>query len=391
MTETTQATLDLLRLTLTRGLGPTLIARLIDRFGSPTEACRASASLLERVQGIGPAKSISIRAGIDASRTLADEELALAERLGVRLIPRDDPAYPPLLRHIPDPPPLLYCRGSLGPELDRWCVGIVGSRACTAYGVEQAERFASTLAAAGLTIVSGGARGIDTAAHRAALRAHAMSPARTLVVMGCGLAHCYPPENRDLFEQIVSSGAGAMLSELPLRVSPAAENFPARNRIISGVSLGVLLIEAAKGSGALITARAAAEDHGREVMAIPGRIDSPASEGVNDLIKSGGAALVTSPADVLNLLETPARHAHAGTHDTRYASASDAATSPTVLETTMTSTQRAIVEALASPRTLDDLAATTGIAVHTLLAETTALELKRVLERDGNRIRRRTR
>ena len=221
-----------------------------------------------------------------------------------------------------------------------------------------------------------------------------MSPARTLVVMGCGLAHCYPPENRDLFEQIVSSGAGAILSELPLRVSPAAENFPARNRIISGISLGVLLIEAAQGSGALITARAAAEDHGREVMAIPGRIDSPASEGVNELIKSGGAALVTSPADVLNLLETPARHAHAGTHDTRYATATTAATPPTrptLLEASITDTQRAIVDALAAPRTLDELAATTGIAVHTLLAETTALELKRVLERDGNRIRRRPR
>lgn len=384
-----QTTVDLLRLTLTTGLGPILIARLLERFGSASEACRASAAMLERIQGIGPAKAASIRSALDASGPLADEELALAERLGVRLISRADPAYPALLRHIPDPPPLLYCRGSLGPDLDRWCVGIVGSRACTAYGVEQAERFASSLASAGLTIVSGGARGIDTAAHRAALRLRPASPARTLVIMGCGLAHCYPPENRELFDHIASSGAGAILSELPLRTGPAAENFPSRNRIISGISLGVLLVEAAKGSGALITARAAAEDHNREVMAVPGRVDSPASEGANDLLKSGGAALVTTPNDVLQLLETPARHAHEGSHESRYANAPAAVAPPSLFDSALNDTQRSILQALESPLTLDDLAGATGLAVHTLLAETTALELKRILERDGNRLRRR--
>lgn len=396
-------TFDLLRLTLTPGLGPVLIPRLIEALGSPAEVLKSSPARLASVKGIGQTIAARAAEGLKHSEALAQQELALAEKLGATLIGITEPTYPEPLRTIPDPPPILYVRGQLRGQLASadqplWGVAIVGSRRCSHYGIEQAERFAGVLASAGLTIVSGGARGIDTAAHRGTLR----SRGRTIAVLGCGLAHCYPPENAELFEQIAATGA--VVSELPLNSSPQSENFPARNRIISGMSLGVVVIEAGDRSGALITAKQAAEEHGREVMAIPGRIDSTHSAGSHALIKSGGASLVTDPGDVLEILRTPARHQALGTFASRYATetASPAplfqqpASSPPPSTQTQaadplaaplaTSIQQRILASLTEPRTIDQLATTTSLTLEALRAELTVLEIQRRVKRQGARL-----
>jgi DNA processing protein len=383
---------DLLRLTLTPGIGPVLIGRLIERYGSAREVAAATRSGLKGIDKIGPKKADLIAEGLAKAAPLVEEELALADQLGVRFIAQSDPDYPPLLATIPQAPPLLSIRGHLDPQqADAFPVAIVGSRRCTAYGIEQAERFASVLSSTGLTVVSGGARGIDTAAHRGALRAQG----RTIAVLGCGLARCYPPDNKDLFDQIVASGS-AILSELPLRTEPDSSNFPARNRIISGIALGTLVVEASKRSGSLITARIAAEDHAREVMALPGRVDSKASEGSLHLIQQGGAALVVEPADVIQLLETPARHSFHGTHESRYVGETQ------LFETTkpaekpreigsLSDAQRTILNAIQSPLTMDDLSTATGLPPETLRAEITMLEIQKRIVREGSRIAARSR
>ena len=378
-------TRDLLRLTLTPGLGPVLIARLLAAFGSPDRVLGLSAREMQRVKGIGDAKSVAFVRGMKESAGLVGAELELAERLGVQLLTLGEPEYPPLLTALPDAPPLLYVRGEIGHDAaDKYPVAVVGSRDCTAYGIEQAERFAGVLARAGLTIVSGGARGIDTAAHRGALR----SGGRTVVAVGCGLAECYPPENGPMYEEIVGGGSGALVSELPLRTPPDADNFPARNRIISGLSLGVIVIEAGRKSGALITAGIAAEEHGREVMAVPGRVDSPASAGTMDLLKAGGAVLVTEPGDVLGILETPARHAAGGTFEARYAGPAATPLFEGKPEDALplSERQRVILAELGDPVTLDELAVKTGMEPSSLRSELTVLEIQQRVKREGSRL-----
>jgi DNA processing protein len=277
-----------IRLSMVSGLGPRLTQRLEEAFGDPVSILHASTVQLRGVEGIGPKLAEGIRRSIDEADT--GREWELIEQTGAHVIAREDEGYPALLKHIHDPPPLLFVRGELR-RTDAVALAVVGSRKCTAYGREQAERLAGGCAQAGLCIVSGGARGIDTAAHRAAMRVKG----RTIAVLGCGLGECYPPENAELFDAIAAKG-GAVISELPMSAPPIAENFPRRNRIISGLSLGVLVVEAAARSGALITARLAAEEHHREVLAVPGRIDSPASAGCHKMIREGWAALVTSAA-----------------------------------------------------------------------------------------------
>jgi len=385
-------TLALLRLRMTPGLGPVLIERVLARHGSAERAIEAAeqhgAAAFLGIERIGAGRARDLAAALPRTASEAEQEVGALERLGASLVGLTDAGYPALLRTIPAAPPVLSVRGALDAEKDRLSVAVVGSRGCSAYGAEQAARFASALGMAGLTLESGGARGIDTHAHEAALRAGA----RTVVVLGCGLAECYPPENKALFDAVVDAG-GAVISELPAHAAPEAKNFPARNRIISGMSLGTLVIEAGAKSGALITARVAAEDQGREVLVVPGRVDSAASAGCLDLIRAG-AGLAVTPADVLEALEAPARHAHASTHAPRYGGtdeppAADGHAAPAGLAdlTGLSGTQRSMCDALAEPKTLDELARETGIAAEVLRAEATMLEIRRVVVREGARLR----
>ncbi len=378
----------LLRLTLTPGLGPVLIRRLLDKTGSAMAACGLSAAQLKGIHGIGEQKAAAFAKGLVESQRLADEEWALAEKLGVRLCGWGMPGFPPLLAPLPDAPALLYVRGEFAPT-DRFSVAIVGSRQCTAYGLEQSARFARVLAQAGITIVSGGARGIDTAAHRGTLEVGG----RTIVVQGCGLARSYPPENAALFDKVVATG-GAVISELPLNTPPTAENFPSRNRIISGLALGVLVIEAGRGSGALITARHAAEEHGREVMAIPGRVDSATIAGSLELLKENAAALVTEPGDVIHILESPARHQHRGTHSDRFLPFLERGTqetqapavepvAPSASMANLSPDHAQLLSALAEPRTLEQLCEATGWEPSRLRGHLTMLEIQRRVKREG--------
>ncbi len=286
----------LLRLSMTPGLGPILISRLLSYFDNDaTQVCAATADEIAQIRGISLQRARQI---LDSIKHFdISEELDAAAELDAQLVPMTSAHYPALLKFIPDPPPILYVRGNLD-CMTSTAISIVGSRRCSLYGREQSSRFASQLADAGFSIVSGGARGIDTAAHEGALRARG----QTAVVLGCGLCHTYPRENHALFDRVVASG-GAIVSEFSMRTPPAAENFPRRNRIISGLTLGTLLIEASERSGALITARLACEDHGREVMAVPGRIDSPHSAGCLRIIREGWANLVRNINDVIEALE----------------------------------------------------------------------------------------
>jgi DNA processing protein len=280
-----------LKLIRSDGVGPTGFARLLKHFRSVDRALGASVSELTEVKGIGPKTAGNIARTRDTFDV--DKELTLAEKLGVWIINAADPRYPPALKQIYDPPPVIYIKGTLKKQ-DGLAISIVGSRRCSTYGSEQSSRFAYLLASAGFTIVSGMARGIDTAAHRGALKAQG----RTIAVQGCGLNNIFPPENEKLFALI--SGSGACISELPLSYEPLSQNFPTRNRIISGMSMGVIIIEASHRSGALITARAAL-DQNREVMAVPGKVDSPISSGTNKLIKEG-AKLIDCIDDVMEAL-----------------------------------------------------------------------------------------
>jgi len=277
-----------LRLIRTDSVGPTTFAKLIKHFGSADRALGASVSELAKIDGVGfktAEQFAATRGKFDVTA-----ELELAAKLGVWIININDERYPPVLKKIYDPPPVLYVKGSLSRE-DNLAISMVGSRRCSLYGQEQASRLAHFLSSAGFTICSGMARGIDTAVHQGALSAGG----RTIAVQGCGLANIYPPENKKLFELIAESGA--CISELPLGYEPLSENFPPRNRIIAGLSLGTIVVEAGLRSGALITARAALENN-REVMAVPGKIDSPLSKGTHQLLKQG-AKLIESVEDVM--------------------------------------------------------------------------------------------
>lgn len=352
----------MLALTLCDGLGAIGIGRLIDVHGTAVATLEAPASSWSTALGCAVARAARLRNRV--SHQLSRDELEAGSRIGATLVVRGEPLYPVLLAAIPDPPPTFWMRGELRAN-DAWAVAVVGSRRASAYGIDQAARFANALAERGHAVVSGGARGIDAEAHRATIRAQG----RTIAVLGSGLARPYPPEHSRLFDEIVASG-GAVISEFPIAMAPRPELFPRRNRIVSGLSIGVLVIEARRRSGASITARLAVEDHGREAMAVPGRIDSAASEGCHRAIREGWAALVASPEDLFDQLSS-ARHLVQG-----------AATRAPEIPLSSAAQQIASHLAREGPLSLDELCGR-ELSAAVVLAELTMLEMKSLVGRDA--------
>lgn len=359
--ESDQLLLDQIQLNLIQGVGPRIRRSLLDQFGTPSQILNAPRQDLLNVPGIGEklANAIIYR----TAKSTAEEELQRCRAAGYQLLFEESDDYPSLLREMPDPPALLYCKGEILPE-DELAVAIVGSRKCTHYGLQQAEKMAAALARAGVTVVSGLARGIDQAAHRGALKAGG----RTIAVMATGLSHIYPPEHRELSEQV--SEQGALVTEFPLDQAPVAGLFPQRNRIISGLSMGVLLIEAGRKSGALHTARHAYEQ-GRDVFAVPGRIDHPASAGCHDLIRDG-AMLVRSVEDVLEGLspaKTPVKVSeNREVHTPRELSLSDF--------------ERDVLNLVTlEPQHLNEIVQSSNLDSSRILSTLTVLEMRKVVKR----------
>ena len=289
MSDYDQETLSLLKLSLCERVGPVTVNRLIEAFGSAAAALEATEPEIACVEGLSADAVHALRRGPGAQAVEA--ELQLIQDAGVELLPISSDNYPTLLKHLgADAPPLLWTKGRFE-RRDALAVAVVGSRRCSAYGRAQARRFAIGLSGMGFTIVSGLAWGIDAEAHRATLQVKG----RTVAVVGCGLDALRRDKEWELACEI--SQSGAVVSELPMSVPPRPENFPPRNRLISGLSLGVVVVEAAKQSGTLITARWAGEQ-GRAIFAVPGNVDSPCSQGCHQLIRDG-AVLADGPQAVL--------------------------------------------------------------------------------------------
>lgn len=356
-----QRLLDALRLTLVPGIGPRTQAALSESFGSASGTLAASRNELLEVAGVGKKLADAIiKAGMSDE---AGQELCRCRDAGIQTFLLDQDAYPAMLREICDPPGILYCRGTLEPQ-DALAVALVGSRRCTLYGRQQAERLAGSLARAGMTVVSGLARGIDAVAHRAALAAEG----RTIAVAATGLAQIYPPEHGPLAEEITQQGA--VVTEFRLDQQPIAGLFPQRNRIISGMSLGVIVVEASRRSGALHTARHAMEQ-GREVFAVPGRIDSLASEGCHDLIRDG-ATLVRDIDDVLvelgPLIKPVQQNENSQVHSPR--------------ELTLNHQERLVLEHVSTEGSqIDQVLRETDLEPPRVLSTLTVLEMKRLVRR----------
>jgi DNA processing protein len=370
MNDTLDPTLvDAVRLSLVSGVGPILRKALIDRFGSATAALDAAMSDLRGVQGIGPKLAQAVAAArneIDPER-----EIAICREKGVSIVTENDATYPRALSEIPDPPGILFVRGEIRPQ-DAIAVAIVGSRHATSYGKSIAEQLASSLARAGVTIVSGLARGIDAAAHRGALEAGG----RTIGVLGSGVLNIYPPEHAELALDVIKSGA--IVSETPPQSPPLAGAFPQRNRIITGMSLGVIVVEASDRSGALISARHAMEQN-REVFAVPGRVDSRMSRGCHRLLRDG-AKLVETADDVLEELGplvSPALSA-------------DGQQVHHPAELMLNELEQQVLAAIGSdPTQVDQVVTSSGLPVSQVLSTLSVLEMRRLVRRiSGNLVRR---
>lgn len=358
---------DALLLALVAGVGPRLHKALRDRFATATAVLDAAPSDLRTVDGIGPKLTERIAAArreIDAGAVFVT-----CREHAIDILTSADPAYPRMLAEIHDPPAVLFVRGRLIPD-DSLSVAIVGSRHATHYGLAQAEQLAGSLARAGLTVVSGLARGIDAAAHRGALAAGG----RTVAVLGSGLLNLYPPEHAGLAAEVAAHGA--MISEAPPHSPPVAGAFPQRNRIISGLSLGVIVVEASTQSGALISARHAMEQ-GREVFAVPGRIDNRLARGCHRLIRDG-AKLVETVDDVLEELgPLVGPITKADGQEVR---------NPAELQ--LNELETAVLAALGDePTTIDAVVTASRQSVPQVLATLSVLEMRRLVRRlEGNRV-----
>lgn len=374
---------DLVCLNQVPGVGPLTFRSLRERFGSAARILAASAHQLREVPGIGP--KLADRIGQARRNYPPQDEIARCRDLGVSLLPSFAHDYPARLAEIPDPPALLYLKGALTPE-DRLAVAIVGSRHCSPYGQRITEKLAASLARTGLTIVSGLARGIDSVAHRAALEVEG----RTIAVLANGLGGIYPPEHRDLASEVARSGA--ILSESPLGQEPLPGLFPQRNRIISGLSLGVVVIEATPRSGSLSTARHALEQ-GREVFAVPGPVDSLASRGCHQLIKDG-AKLVETVDDILEelkpFLELKRPAAQRPLFDAPAAESPGPA--PPAEGLALNDIERALLGAITGdqPTPIDAIIARSGLTSAQAMAHLSLLEMRRLIRRSPGQMFSRT-
>ena len=346
-------------LNLAPELGSAQLTKLLQSFGGPAALCAAPVEALERA---GLKREAARRlAAVCRDGASVSRELAAAERAGARIVTQADADYPAALRTIADPPGALYIQGSAEPIDAAPAVAIVGSRRASWYGVQCAERLAYDLALRGITVVSGLALGIDGAAHRGALKAGG----RTAAVLGNGLGQIYPPQHAGLAEEVAASGW--LISEFPMATDPFPFNFPRRNRIISGLSLGVVVVEAAVRSGALITADMALEQ-GREVFAVPGPVTAPTSHGTHELLKCG-ARLVASVEDILEELRLTAAESPA-----------PSAARPDSSASGLLEDERRIVACLgAEPRDIDTIAQASGLRPSDASSLLLQLELKQVV------------
>ena len=358
------ASLSWLALALTPGLASRLSARLLKEFGSPEEVFRAP---LRRLEACNLPAPVAQAVAKKQSFKRAEKELAATRNIDrCRLLNWTEPEYPQNLLQIYDPPVLLYVRGD-AEVLSQPSIGVVGTRRPTLYGTQMAERLGRELAARGLAVVSGMARGVDALGHQGAMAING----RAIGVLGTGVDVCYPKENRKLYDKVLERGA--ILSEFPLGTHPAPENFPIRNRIVAGMPLGVVVIEGAQYSGSLITARLAME-FGREVFAVPGNVTQPVSFAPNLLIKQG-AKLVTNGDDVIEELPTPIRAA------LMKAEAPEAEQRNLLAAASLNSTERKVYDLLSTdePRHIDDIVERSGLHSSEVLATLFDLEMKGVI------------
>lgn len=341
---------------LVKGIGAVRFQNLLNAFGDLESAWKAP---LFNLAGAGLSAKLVERVAQVRANVNLDEIMAQAEAAGIRILTWQDDEYPAYLKEIDQPPPVLYLRGEITAE-DRWSVAIVGTRAVTPYGRQVTEELATTLVHHGVTIVSGLARGVDAVAHSAALKAGG----RTLAVLGSGVDKIYPPEHRQMAEKISSSGA--VISDYAPGTPPDSANFPPRNRIISGLSMAIVVVEAGDTSGALITAEFAAEQ-GRDVFAIPGNIYAPQSKGTNRLLRNGAKTLLT-PQDVLEALDLTR---NVERREIRKVIPSDA-------------TEASLLEMLgAEPIHVDEIRARIGLPVEKVSSTLTMMELKGMVRQVG--------